>query len=195
MNRTATIQRTTRETRITATVDLDGAGEARVKTGLPFFDHLLANLARHGAIDLALEARGDLEIDAHHTVEDCGIVLGQAVNDALGERAGIARAGSFYFPLDEALARAVVDLSGRPYLVFRAPVPEPPSAPFAVTTIEGFFQALAVGARLNLHLELLAGRDFHHALESMFKATGRALRAACARDPRVAGVPSTKGVL
>jgi imidazoleglycerol-phosphate dehydratase len=194
--RTATFSRRTRETAIEARLVLDGSGLSEVRTGLGFFDHMLGALAKHGAFDLVLKCEGDLHIDQHHTVEDSAIVLGQCFDRALADRAGVSRAGHAYFPLDEALARAVVDLSGRPYLVWNVdPAVQGPNSPMDLTVLEGFFKALADGARCALHLDLLRGRDFHHSAEALFKATARALRDACALDPRVQGIPSTKGVL
>jgi imidazoleglycerol-phosphate dehydratase len=195
VGRTAQIDRRTKETEIQLEVDLDGAGRSEVATGIPFFDHMLHTLARHGSLDLKLRCKGDLEIDAHHTVEDCGIALGDAVDRALGDRAGIGRAGHFLFPLDEALARAVVDLSGRSFLVWDVPIEAGPRAALDATVVEGFFKAFADHARCALHLDLLRGRDFHHACEALFKAFARALRMAIERDARQPGIPSTKGVL
>jgi imidazoleglycerol-phosphate dehydratase len=189
------VQRTTKETSIDVRLVLDGTGESSIRTGIGFFDHMLGALAKHGAFDLNLTCEGDLHIDQHHTVEDSGIVLGQAFGQALGDRAGIARAGHFYFPLDEALARAVVDLSGRSYLVWNVELTPGPNSPMDVTVIEGFWKAICDGARCALHVDLLRGRDFHHSTEAVFKACARALRAACASDDRVRGIPSTKGVL
>lgn len=194
-NRTVEISRRTRETAVQVRLSLDGTGQAEVRTGIGFFDHMLTALAKHAAFDLLLTCDGDLHIDQHHTVEDSGIVLGQALGQALGDRAGISRAGHSYFPLDEALARAVVDLSGRPYLVWNVEVPPAANAPMDFTVIEGFWKAVSDGARFALHVDLLRGRDFHHACEAVFKACARALRDACARDARVVGIPSTKGVL
>lgn len=193
--RTAHVQRTTKETSIDVRLVLDGTGESSIRTGIGFFDHMLGALAKHGAFDLALTCDGDLHIDQHHTVEDSGIVLGQAIGQALGDRTGIARAGHFYFPLDEALARAVVDLSGRSYLVWNVDLAPSPNSPMDVTVVEGFWKAICDGARCALHVDLLRGRDFHHSTEAVFKACARAFRAACAYDERVHGVPSTKGVL
>jgi imidazoleglycerol-phosphate dehydratase len=194
-NRKGTIDRKTKETQIRVVVDLDGSGAAEVKTGIPFFDHMLETLAKHGALDLTLTCDGDLHIDQHHTVEDSGIALGQAIDQALGDRKGVARAGCFYFPLDEALARSVVDLSGRSWLDFNVELDQGPRSAMDISVIEGFFKAIADNARCNLHIDLLRGRDFHHATEAMFKSFARALRQAVARDERVTGVPSTKGVL
>lgn len=195
MARTAVVERKTKETELRVVLDLDGTGRAKVATGIPFFDHMLETLARHGALDLELSCKGDLHIDQHHTVEDSGIALGAALDQALGDRAGIARAGCFLFPLDEALARSVVDLSGRAWLDFNVVVPAGPRSAMDVSVLEGFFKALADNGRFNLHVDLLRGRDFHHAIEAVFKSFARALRQAAAPDPRVQGVLSTKGVL
>ena len=195
MPRTARIERKTKETDLVVAVDLDGTGRAKVATGIPFFDHMLETLAKHGALDLEVSCTGDLHIDQHHTVEDSGIALGQALDQALGTRAGLARAGHFYFPLDEALARAVVALSGRSWLDFNVPVDAGPRSAMDVSVLEGFFKAIADNGRMNLHLDLIRGRDFHHSIEAVFKAFARALRQAVTQDPRVVGVPSTKGVL
>lgn len=193
--RSAKLTRRTKETNIEATLVLDGTGESTIATGIGFFDHMLGALAKHASFDLTLTCAGDLHIDQHHTVEDCGIVLGQLLGQALGDRAGISRAGHSYFPLDEALARAVVDLSGRSFLVWNVELVAGPNSAMDLTVIEGFWKAVADGARCALHVDLLRGRDFHHATEAIFKACARALRDACARDARVRGIPSTKGVL
>jgi imidazoleglycerol-phosphate dehydratase len=194
--RSVRVERRTKETSITLVLTIEGTGEAKVRTGIGFFDHMLGALAKHGSFDLELTCDGDLHIDQHHTVEDSAIVLGQAFAQALGDKSGLARCGHAYFPLDEALARAVVDLSGRPYLVWNVdPSVQGPNSPMDVSMIEGFFKALSDHARCALHVDLLRGRDFHHSTEAVFKAVARALRDACARDPRVKGVPSTKGVL
>ena len=195
MGRTGKIDRKTKETDLRVSVDLDGTGQADVSTGIPFFDHMLETLAKHGALDLVLHCKGDLHIDQHHTVEDSGIALGDAIDQALGDRRGIARAGHFYFPLDEALARVVVDLSGRSFLTWNVEVDQGPRSAMDLSVLEGFFKAIADHARCNLHIDLIRGRDFHHGSEAVFKACARALRQALALDPRVTGVPSTKGVL
>ncbi len=194
-NRIGRIDRKTKETEIRVSVDLDGTGQAEVSTGVPFFDHMLETLAKHGALDLALTCKGDLHIDQHHTVEDSGIALGDAIDRALGERKGIARAGCFYFPLDEALARSVIDLSGRSFLEWNVAVDQGPRSAMDLSVLEGFFKAVADHARANVHIDLLRGRDFHHGSEAVFKSFARALRQAVALDARVSGVPSTKGVL
>src|SRR5262245_23522247 len=196
MSREAVIERSTSETSIRTRLNLDGTGVSNVHSGIPFFDHMLTLFARHGLFDLDLDAKGDLEVDFHHTVEDAGITLGQAVAKALGEKKGIRRYGFAYVPMDEALVRAVIDLSGRPYLVYEPPSPvEAIGGNFSFQLVEEFLRAIAVSAAMNLHVEILAGRDAHHMAEGVFKALARALDAATKIDPRVEGVPSTKGVL
>ena len=195
MGRTGTVERKTKETDLRVVVDLDGAGEAQVETGIPFFDHMLDTLARHGGLTLEARCKGDLHIDQHHTVEDTGIALGKAVDQALGDRKGILRAGCFYFPLDEALARSVIDLSGRSWLSWNVQLDQGPRSPMDLSVIEGFFKAIADGARANVHIDLLTGRDFHHGVEAVFKSFARALRQAVALDARLSSIPSTKGVL
>src|SRR4051812_16065849 len=196
MSRTGQVSRKTKETEIDVQVDLDGRGDAQVSTGIPFFDHMVETLARHSAIDAQVRCKGDLHIDQHHTVEDTGIALGSAIDQALGDRKGIARAGCFYFPLDEALARSVIDLSGRSFLHWNVDIQVGPRSAMDLSVLEGFFKAIADHARANVHIDLLAGRDFHHGSEAVFKSFARALRQAVALDPRTAGsVPSTKGVL
>lgn len=194
--RTATIARTTRETDIQLSLSLDGTGQSDLETGVPFFDHMLDQIARHGLFDLHVRARGDLHIDAHHTVEDVGITLGQALDQALGNKTGITRYGMAYVPLDEALARAVIDLSGRPMLVWQADFPTPSVGSFDIELVQEFFQAVVNHGRLSVHIDALRGNNTHHIAESIFKAFGRALRMACAPDPRMTGIlPSTKGTL
>jgi imidazoleglycerol-phosphate dehydratase len=196
MSREAVIERTTSETSIRTRLNLDGTGVSNVRSGIPFFDHMLTLFARHGLFDLDLDAKGDIEVDFHHTVEDAGITLGQAIARALGEKKGIRRYGFAYVPMDEALARAVIDLSGRPYLVYEPPSPvEAIGGNFSFQLVEEFLRALAVSAAMNLHVEILTGRDPHHMAEGIFKALARALDVATQIDPRVEGVPSTKGVL
>ena len=195
-SRTATVERNTRETRIAVTVALDGAGAARLDTGIPFFEHMLEQVARHGAIDLDVRAAGDIAIDDHHTVEDTGIVLGQAVAEALGDKRGIVRYGHAYVPLDEALSRVVIDFSGRPGLFYRVDWPRARVGAFDVDLIREFFQGFANAAAATVHVDSLQGVNAHHVAETMFKAFGRALRMAVARDERLGdAVPSTKGVL
>ncbi len=196
MTRKGTVSRKTKETELHVEVDLDGTGRAEVSTGIPFFDHMLETLCKHGALDAVIRCKGDLHIDQHHTVEDTGIALGQAIDQALGDRKGIARAGCFYFPLDEALARSVIDLSGRSFLHWNVALDQGPRSAMDISVLEGFFKAMADNARGNVHVDLLTGRDFHHGAEAIFKSFARALREAVAVDPRLAGtVPSTKGVL
>jgi imidazoleglycerol-phosphate dehydratase len=196
MARTATIARKTAETDITVTVDLDGTGRAQIVTGIGFLDHMLTSLARHSLIDLAIEAKGDLHIDFHHTTEDVGIVIGQALARALGDKRGIARFGQALVPMDEALAEAAVDLSGRPYLAFSADFPQPKVGEMDTELFEEFFRAFATNALMNLHLIARAGRNAHHIAEACFKATARALRMAVSPDPRLGdAIPSTKGSL
>jgi imidazoleglycerol-phosphate dehydratase len=195
MSRTGSVARKTKETDLSVEIDLDGTGKSEVSTGIPFFDHMLETLCKHGALDGKIRCKGDLHIDQHHTVEDTGIALGAAIDQALGERKGIARAGCFYFPLDEALARSVIDLSGRSFLHWNVAVDQGPRSAMDLSVLEGFFKAVADGARANVHIDLLTGRDFHHGAEAVFKSFARALRQAVALDSRVTGVPSTKGVL
>jgi imidazoleglycerol-phosphate dehydratase len=196
MAREALIERTTSETSIRAQLNIDGKGHSNVHTGIAFFDHMLTLFARHALFDLDLEAKGDIEVDFHHTVEDVGISLGQALIKALGDKAGIRRFGFFYAPMDESLVRAVVDLSGRPYLAYNPPSSvEAIGGNFSFQLVEEFLRAVAVNGAMNLHVEILAGRDAHHMAEGVFKALARALEVATRIDSRVEGVPSTKGVL
>jgi imidazoleglycerol-phosphate dehydratase len=195
MNRNATVHRVTRETAIEVELSLDGTGNANVATGVPFFDHMLAQLARHGLLDLTVKAQGDTEIDAHHTVEDTALALGQALREALGDKSGITRFGDAVVPLDETLARAAIDLSGRPYCVHSEPDGMAPLiGTYDTTLTRHFFESLTASAGICLHLSV-TGRNPHHLVEAQFKAVARALRAAAAPDPRSPGVPSTKGVL
>ena len=193
--RTSTITRNTKETRIRLRLNIDGRGDTRIDTGIGFFDHMLTLFGKHSLIDLDVKAVGDLEVDYHHTVEDVGIVLGQALKEALGDRRGIGRYGQAYLPMDETLTRTVLDLSNRFYLEFRVPVARRKAGDFPLQLLEEFFRAVAVNAGMNLHLELLYGRDAHHIAESLFKGFARALDMACRKDPRVKGLPSTKGKL
>ncbi len=197
--RTAHLQRETSESSVDLRLDLDGTGRSRIATSVPFFDHMLTAFAKHSLTDLTVTANGDIEIDVHHTVEDTGIVLGTAIKQALGDKAGIARFGDATVPLDEALARAVVDISGRPYLVHGG---EPDGfeyhligGHFTGSMVRHFFEALTMAAGLTVHLTLLGGRDPHHIAEAQFKAFARAFRQAKELDPRVSGIPSTKGAL
>ena len=193
--RSAEIQRNTLETRIRVKLDLDGSGQSRLATGIGFFDHMLDQIARHGMIDLEIEAKGDLHIDAHHTVEDVGITLGQALATAVGDKKGVRRYGHAYVPLDEALSRVVVDLSGRPGLVFEVPFVRGTVGEFDVDLVREFFQGLVNHAGVTLHIDALRGDNAHHQAETVFKAFGRALRMAVEADPRASGIPSTKGSL
>ena len=196
MPRTATIHRHTNETDIRIRLNLDGRGKSRVATGIRFFDHMLELVARHGAFDLSLEAKGDLDVDQHHTVEDTGIVLGEALQKALGTKRGILRAGYFLMPMDETLAAAAIDLSGRPHCVCRVDLAAQRVGDFQTELTEDFFQGFAQAARANVHLGVLYGRSSHHQIEALFKAFARALRFAVSRDKRLRNVlPSTKGLL
>jgi imidazoleglycerol-phosphate dehydratase len=195
VSRTARIHRETNETRIELHVDLDGGGRATLATGIGFFDHMLTLLARHAVIDLAIEAKGDLHVDAHHTVEDVGICFGKALAQAAGDKAGIRRYGSATLPMDEVLVTAAVDLSGRPLCVWQAEVPRETLGTFNAPLAEEFWRAAAAGGLFTLHVVCHYGRNTHHIVEGVFKAAARALRHALEIDPRVTGVPSTKGVL
>ena len=196
MPRTATIHRKTNETDIRVKLNLDGRGKARVATGIRFFDHMLELVARHGAFDLDVSARGDLDVDQHHTVEDVGITLGEAVRKALRTKHGILRAGYFLMPMDETLAAAAVDFGGRPYCIVKAKIAATRVGDFQIELVEDFFQGFAQSAKANVHLRALYGRSSHHQVEAMFKAFARALRFAVARDKRLRQVlPSTKGLL
>jgi imidazoleglycerol-phosphate dehydratase len=194
--RTATVARNTLETQITVTVNLDGTGQAKFDTGVPFLEHMMDQIARHGLIDLDIKAAGDLHIDDHHTVEDIGITLGQAIAEAVGDRKGILRYGHAYVPLDEALSRVVIDFSGRPGIEFHVPFTRSAVGGFDVDLFMEFFQGFVNHAKVTLHVDNLRGDNSHHQIETVFKAFGRALRMALTADPRMAGVtPSTKGVL
>ncbi|MGB1936253.1 MAG: imidazoleglycerol-phosphate dehydratase HisB [Akkermansiaceae bacterium] len=193
--RTASQDRKTAETNIRVEIDLDGSGNADISTGIPFFDHMLTLLSKHSLMDLSVKAIGDIEVDAHHTVEDTGIVLGDCIRQALGDKKGIRRYGAAYLPMDETLSRCVVDLSNRPHLEFRAPTSTPDAPNFPFTLTEEFCRAVTNNLRANMHIELLYGRDGHHISESIFKALARALRQAVEIDPRETGIPSTKEAL
>ena len=193
--RSSQAYRQTKETDVLVTLVLDGAGESRINTGLPFLDHMLDLFARHGLFDLEVECQGDLEIDDHHSVEDIAITLGQALKEALGDKRGIQRFGEAIVPMDETLVRSVVDLSGRFYLVYEVQTRRQTIGNFSVELAEHFWRSLAEAAKFNLHIDCLRGRNTHHMLEGSFKATARALRQAVARDARIEGVPSTKGSL
>ncbi len=194
--RQADISRNTLETKIRVVLDLDGSGASKLATGVGFFDHMLDQIARHGMIDLSVEAAGDLHIDAHHTIEDVGITVGQALARAVGDKKGLRRYGHAYVPLDEALSRVVVDLSGRPGLVFNVPFTRATVGEFDVDLVREFFQGLVNHAAITVHIDALRGDNSHHQAETVFKAFGRALRMAVEADPRAAGaIPSTKGSL
>ncbi|MEV4128607.1 imidazoleglycerol-phosphate dehydratase HisB [Nocardia sp. NPDC049707] len=204
MNRTARVERVTKESNIVVELDLDGTGKTDIATGVPFYDHMLTALGAHASFDLTVRAEGDIEIEAHHTVEDTAIVLGQALGKALGDKSGIRRFGDAFIPMDETMAHAAVDVSGRPYCVHTG---EPdhllhtvipgsgPGAPYSTVLNRHVFESIALNARIALHVRVLYGRDQHHITEAEFKAVARALRAAVELDPRVSGVPSTKGTL
>jgi imidazoleglycerol-phosphate dehydratase len=194
-NRTAEIVRKTRETDIRLTLNLDGAGRAEVATGVGFLDHMLELYARHGLMDLAVTCQGDLHVDDHHTTEDVGICLGQAIDRALGDRAGIRRYGHAVLPMDETLVTCAVDLGGRPFWVWHAPMPTPKIGTFDSELVADFWQAVCTQGRMNLHVLLHYGRNSHHISEAIFKGLARSLRTACERDPRSDSVPSTKGTL
>ncbi len=193
--RSAKCSRKTAETQIDLSILIDGSGESSIDTGVPFFDHMLTLFSKHGLFDIKLKTVGDIDVDIHHTVEDTGIVIGDCLREALGDKVGIRRYGCAYLPMDETLARVVVDLSNRPHLEFRAPAgtPSAPNMPFSL--VEEFCRAVASNLRANIHVELLYGRDGHHIAEAVFKGLARALRDACEIDPRVKGIPSTKDAL
>ena len=193
--RQAEVSRDTLETKVRVSLDLDGSGKSQLASGIGFLDHMLDQIARHGVIDLKVEARGDLHIDGHHTVEDIGITLGQALAKSLGDKKGLRRYGHAYVPLDEALSRVVVDLSGRPGLVFNVPFTRAMIGEFDVDLVREFFQGLVNHAAITVHVDNLRGDNAHHQAETVFKAFGRALRMAVEADPRTGGVPSTKGSL
>jgi imidazoleglycerol-phosphate dehydratase len=193
--RAAVVARTTKESDVRVEIDLDGSGATDVDTGVPFFDHMLAQLGRHSGFDLTVRTRGDLEVDAHHTVEDTALALGQALREALGDRSGIRRFGDATVPLDETLVQAAVDLSGRPYLVHVEPEVVELIGSYDTTLTRHIWESLTASAQICLHVRVLGGRNAHHIVEAQFKAVARALRQAVAIDPRSSGVPSTKGVL
>ena len=196
MPRQARVERKTKETDIVLHLNIDGTGAAKIQTGIPFFGHMLEAWARHGLVDLTVDAHGDLEVDLHHTVEDVGIVLGKALREALGDRRGIVRFGSAAIPMDEALVSAAVDISGRPFIVFNVPLNRARIANFDLDLLKDFFRAFAFNAELNLHVNMHYGENLHHIAEAVFKAVGRAVAQATRLDPRIAGVvPSTKGSL
>ncbi|HOZ48274.1 MAG TPA: imidazoleglycerol-phosphate dehydratase HisB [Candidatus Hydrogenedentes bacterium] len=193
--RHAEVKRKTKETEVRLSLDLNGSGEAQVDTGVGFLDHMLVLFARHGLLGLTVKAKGDLEVDAHHTVEDVGICLGKALSDTIKDPSGLTRFGFAVVPMDESLAEVAVDCSGRPFLVYDVRLPHSRVGTFDVELVEEFFRAVAVNARLTLHINLRYGSNVHHGIEAMFKAFGRAVAQAVALDPRVKGVPSTKGML
>jgi len=193
--RTATEQRDTAETKISLELNLDGSGKNEINTGIPFFDHMLTLFSRHSLIDLNVTVDGDVEVDFHHTVEDTGIVLGNCIKEALGNKHGIRRYGMAYLPMDETLSRVVVDLSNRPHLEFLYPENTPDAQNFPFSLVEEFFRAVTSNLRANIHAEVLYGRDGHHIAESLFKGLARSIKQAVELDPRVTGVPSTKEVL
>jgi imidazoleglycerol-phosphate dehydratase len=193
--RTATVERKTKETEISVELDLDGTGEYDISTGIPFFDHMLESFARHGLFDLRLRAKGDLDVDTHHTIEDVGIVLGQAVKEALGTTAGIRRYGFFVLPMAEAKVDVAIDVSNRPYLVYRVECSNDRIETFDVSLTEDFLYAFSQNAGLDLHVELRYGKSPHHIVEAIFKGLARALRNSVERDPRVVGLPTVKGAL
>ena len=195
MSRSARIERNTNETRIRLDLALDGSGKSAIATKIPFFDHMLTLFARHSLCDLEVQADGDIEVDLHHTVEDTGIALGQAFAKALGDKRGIRRYGWAYLPMDETLARVVIDFSGRPFLDYHAPQNVASVGAFSFTLLEEFLRAFSTHAGTNLHVEILHGRDAHHMCEAVFKGLAKAVDQACQIDPRVEGVPSTKGML
>jgi imidazoleglycerol-phosphate dehydratase len=195
MARKSEVHRETKETRVNVAIDLDGVGTVDVKTGIGFFDHMLTHIGRHGLLDLRVAAEGDLDVDAHHTVEDVGICLGKAFLEALGERKGITRYGHAVVPMDEALAEVAIDISGRPFLSFQANLSRARVGEFDAELTEEFLRAFAVNGRVTLHVVLREGTNVHHSIEAIFKAFGRALDGATRIDPRVTGVPSTKGML
>lgn len=195
MSRTARVQRTTKESQVLVELDVDGTGQASVETGVPFFDHMLSQLGKHGGFDLTVRTVGDLEVDAHHTVEDTSLAVGQALREALGDKAGVRRYGDALVPLDEALVQVAVDLSGRPYLVHSEPDLVELIGSYDTTLTKHIFESIVAEARITLHVRVLEGRNAHHVVETQFKAFARALRDAVALDPRVVGVPSTKGAL
>ena len=193
--RAATIKRKTGETNISLSLNIDGKGKSVIKTGIPFFDHMLTLFAKHGIFDLKLAAKGDIEVDYHHTVEDVGICLGQAFKKALGEKAGIVRYGESKVPMDEALAEVIIDISGRPHLTYNVPIKKTKFIDFDVEVVKEFFEAFVLNAGITIHVNLIRGNNMHHMIESIFKAFAVTLSKACEINPRKKGVPSTKGIL
>lgn len=195
MSRCATVERTTKESSVRVTVELDGTGVLDVSTGVPFYDHMLSQLGKHGGFDLTIATTGDLEVDAHHTVEDTALALGKAFREALGDKAGVRRYGDALVPLDEALVQAAVDLSGRPYLVHDEPALVELIGTYDTSLTKHIFESFVAESRVTMHVRVLSGRNAHHLVEAQFKAVARALRTAVSLDPRALGIPSTKGVL
>lgn len=195
MSRSARVERSTKESSVLVEVELDGTGQSSIETGVPFYDHMLAQLAKHGGLDLTVRTTGDLEVDAHHTVEDTTLALGQAINEALGDRAGLRRYGDALVPLDEALVQSAMDLSGRPYLVHEEPELVELIGTYDTTLTRHIWESLVATAQITLHVRVISGRNAHHIVEAQFKSVARSLRDAVAVDPRVVGVPSTKGTL
>jgi len=195
MSRTARVERSTKESTVLVEIDIDGAGRSDISTGVPFFDHMLDQVARHGGLDLTVHTSGDLDVDAHHTVEDTSLAFGQALREALGDKAGVQRYGNAMIPLDEALALCVVDLSGRPYLVHEEPDIIELIGTYDTTLTRHIFESIVATANLTLHVKVMSGRNAHHIVEAQFKAFARALRQAVAMDQRMTGIPSTKGTL
>ena len=195
MSRTGRVERATKESSVLVEVDLDGTGTNDISTGVPFYDHMLAQLAKHGGLDLTVRTHGDLEVDAHHTVEDTTLALGQAINEALGDRAGLRRYGDALVPLDEALVQSALDLSGRPYLVHEEPDLVELIGSYDTSLTRHIWESLVATAQITLHVRVISGRNAHHIVEAQFKSVARSLRDAVATDPRVVGVPSTKGTL
>lgn len=193
--RNASVKRQTKETNIAVEIELDGEGIAEISTGIPFMDHMLTLFAKHGNFNLKVQAQGDLDVDCHHTMEDLGLVLGDALNQAVGDKAGIRRYGNFLLPMDEALAMIALDLSGRPYLVYDVKVPAPYIKDLDTALFHEFFMAFAVKSAMNLHIRMISGAEVHHVFEAIFKGIARALAEAVSIDPRVKGIPSTKGSL
>jgi imidazoleglycerol-phosphate dehydratase len=195
MNRTARVERSTKESQVLVDLNIDGSGVSTIDTGVPFFDHMLAQLAKHGGFDLIVTTKGDLEVDAHHTVEDTALAFGEALNEALGDRAGLCRFGDALVPLDECLVQSAVDLSGRPYLVHEEPDVVELIGSYDTTLTRHIWESIVATAKITLHVRVISGRNAHHVVEAQFKSVARSLRAAVARDARVVGVPSTKGTL
>ena len=193
--RSSTIKRKTGETNISLSLNVDGKGKSSVKTGIPFFDHMLTLFSKHGLFDLKLSAKGDIDVDYHHTVEDVGICLGQAFKNALGDKKGIVRYGESKVPMDESLAEVIIDISGRPHLTYNVPFEKTKFIDFDVEVVREFFEAFVLNAGITIHINLIRGRNMHHVIEAIFKAFAVTLSKACSVDPRKKGVPSTKGVL